>query len=1218
MASVWVQSGQRKDLLLRRKALEEAQAILMDCAVGTAAPFVVPDQAKFVKESEKQIMRLRQRTIAVVFFVLAVLSAALAVAVFYAISTEIAKRDAQFAYGVANAEKLTSQRVARENLYQFFGQRSAGYVSNKRTALGLLAGVETMRVMQNESIPNLYSTMQAHREAMSELGADWVYQGSVAYDVIPVISRDGNTMAFLANSSMIVLVSGLSTHVYRQQYISLGPGCTPMSEYTASRNQYIVQHNFLRLSQHGTVVILGLNLIRGKEAVRTQDNTSLCVADLRAVNSYGSIYEALPIAVGAFADVYISDSGVVVVASSTTDGSQNNRLSVWSSVDEFIARNGSVVTAMTLGSSSGAPFPHLIWGATFLDCTDPTSHEHFLVTVENSVRNTTSNPNRVRIHAFKPRTADPLQWPKGNPIVEIDAPYTDPYTYFADMDPIWFVKRHDSTCTWITDAVGHYQLNAPALFNDESPPSLGTETISSFGAGLKDSSGKRCAVPIVFPFAETGEAIGPCNTEMVLVDLPDFSVRGYIANYVLLAPFSATGFETVAIVQSNADLFWSPTGVGNSRFLDRPKFGSLHLSYPRYLVPNGVGTNLVSFADDGVAAWNPSYGVSSRSPLVTSRFPCDTNFQLPFLSHGAEWTVYICVSLEQVHPDCTSNCLTRYVFGDAFLTSDRHLPIPVPLTKVYGDNHLFEWVEYETASSHSLFWNDQTANQVNVPNDSPVTLALDIYTLPLSQNQSPVMTHRLEKVTNSPIQFKGDRLVCKNWLLFQDCLLYVRTDGSVPSDCSVDLSRLYAKDSCNCSGSVLARVQYTEDCSKVLVVSQVPVCPCDGSSSTMFRSAIVSLHEDGTASDIILDQPDNLESSVLLLSKNPTFEVMPAESSANCAYESWVVSPNGNFLASVCYFVGFNVIEGVVSLFNLTSTSSYSSAVPIASFAFEGVVSYSEVSFSKLAPVVSFGPNSQYMSLQRGQELSVWDLTRTNISADPLVLSTRQATVDLSSMYSRTRLLSYPYFTVDSHYLITMEFYEGKYDAWDAPVYAVHPSAHTAAACRVAGRDASPAEWLAVGLGEKDHPICPGPFYERGTCFGVPNGGTLRPDGVALVIDTCSLTSYSFALQLAFVVSISGGHVIHVRSAYDTDVGVYSSSCATLAYVTTPMSVNVPSLSKGDQVNVIVSSHNGDKCGIINLSVEASPFASAPFPQALYQAAVLPSYAPKCGSGHIG
>jgi len=695
--------------------------------------------------------------------------------------------------------------------------------------------------------------------------------------------------------------------------------------------------------------------------------------------------------------------------------------------------------------------------------------------------------------------------------------------------------------------------------------------------------------------------------------LTDFSIQGHIANYVLFAPFSSTGIETVAIVQSNADLFWSP--VETSSVLDRPMFGSLHLSYPRYLVPNSVGTNLFSFADDGVAVWNPSYGVSSRSPLVTSRFPCDADFQLPLLSHGAEWTVYVCAYIGQVDKDCHSNCLTGYNFKKALLTSERHLPNPISLPKVYGDIHLFEWVEYESASSNWFaVW-----SRIDVRSNETQTLALEVYSL--VQNQPPVITHTLEKkVTNSSllIRFKGDRLVCQNWLLFQECLLYVRSDGSVPSNCSVDLSSLYAKDSCTCPDSVLARVQYTEDCSKVLVVSQVPVCPCDGSSSTMFRSAIVSLHEDGTASDIILDQPDNLESSVLLLSKNPTFEVMPAESSANCAYESWVVSPNGNFVASVCYFVGFNVIEGVVSLFNLTSTSSYSSAVPIASFAFEGVVSYSEVSFSKLAPVVSFGPNSQYMSLQRGQELSVWDLTRTNISADPLVLSTRQATVDLSSMYSRTRLLSYPYFTVDSHYLITMEFYESKYDAWDAPVYAVHPSAHTAAACRVAGRDASPAEWLAVGLGEKDHPICPGPFYERGTCFGVPNGGTLRPDGVALVIDTCSLTSYSFALQLAFVVSISGGHVIHVRSAYDTDVGVYSSSCATLAYVTTPMSVNVPSLSKGDQVNVIVSSHNGDKCGIINLSVEASPFASAPFPQALYQAAVLPSYAPKCGSGHIG
>jgi len=692
--------------------------------------------------------------------------------------------------------------------------------------------------------------------------------------------------------------------------------------------------------------------------------------------------------------------------------------------------------------------------------------------------------------------------------------------------------------------------------------------------------------------------------------LTDFSIQGHIANYVLFAPFSSTGIETVAIVQSNADLFWSP--VETSSVLDRPMFGSLHLSYPRYLVPNSVGTNLFSFADDGVAVWNPSYGVSSRSPLVTSRFPCDADFQLPLLSHGAEWTVYVCAYIGQVDKDCHSNCLTGYNFKKALLTSERHLPNPISLPKVYGDIHLFEWVEYESASSNWFaVW-----SRIDVRSNETQTLALEVYSL--VQNQPPVITHTLEKkVTNSSllIRFKGDRLVCQNWLLFQECLLYVRSDGSVPSNCSVDLSSLYAKDSCTCPDSVLARVQYTEDCSKVLVVSQVPVCPCDGSSSTMFRSAIVSLHEDGTASDIILDQTDNLESSLVLLSKNTSFNVTTANSGSTCSYVSWVLSPNGNFFASVCYSVGLKGFDGVVSLFNLTSTPS--SVVPIATFSFKGVRTYVEVPFSELTPALGFSPDSRYMFLQKGQELSVLDLTRSNFLADPLVLSTRQATVD-QSLRGKTRLPSNPHFTVDSHYLATLEFYENLYQALEAPVYAVHPSAHTAAACRVAGRDASPAEWLAVGLGEKDHPICPGPFYERGTCFGVPNGGTLRPDGVALVIDTCSLTSYSFALQLAFVVSISGGHVIHVRSAYDTDVGVYSSSCATLAYVTTPMSVNVPSLSKGDQVNVIVSSHNGDKCGIINLSVEASPFASAPFPQALYQAAVLPSYAPKCGSGHIG
>jgi len=1175
MTTAWIASGLRSDHLLREKALEEAKDVLIDCSVGKGSPTIVPDQAQYVRESERYWKR-RRRIIAAIFFAFcALLLVALAVAVLFAILAEIAKRDTQVAYGIANVQKVRAEIAARENLFQSFGARAAGYIYDKRTTVGLLFGAEAMRVMQNESIPNLHSTLQAHRKAMDSLGADWVYEGPVAYDVIPVISNNGNTVAFLANSSTVVLVTGLSSHVFRTQYVRLGSDCAPLSQYRRGADQYIVEHNFFRLSLDGTVLLLSIN--RAGDITR-QDDAALCVADLRHSQSYGTVHDAVRVPIGPFSDVYYGDSGVIVV--SVTVNSTTHLL-VWSSVDELLlAPNPSAARRMLL-EAPVVSF-HSLWGATFLDCIVPDSDDpHFLVVIENSMWPDDNQPNRARIHAFKPLTDMPTQWPKSTRPVEIDAPFTDRYSYFTDVDAIWFVKQHDSTCTWITNAYGHFNLNAPALF-DEVPPLLANSTTSITlrheEQPFTDSSGQECEpayLVIAYPIDSAGHAIGLCNNEMLILDYTDnFAVSQYIPNYVLFTPFAVAGPETVAIVRSNADLFWSPTGLGQS-FFDGARFGSFHLPSPQYLIPNIKGTNLYSFADDGMAVWTPSYSVSSRSPAVTSYFPCNTDFQLPFLSHNSVWTTYLCVTIGYSEEEYQ----TYFSYGEALLVNQRATNEPIALEKLYGSEQLFEWVEFETTRSLWLaVWSFHADDMDNLEEDTVFTLIVDIYNL---QGTAPTLAQRLQKVTNSRIMIKGDRLVCGNWLLFQDCLVHVRDDGSVSSNCSVDLSRLLKKEaSCteDCIAGAVARVQFTNQCDRLLIVSWP--CPCVNNPTL---AAVISLSDNGTVSEpYVVTQQGDIETSVLMLSVLPSFTFAHG---SDCNYTYYVLSPNGQFLGTVCSQLSESGINLVMRLFNLSS--SFSSSAPIWTLATEGPLSYEETSsFLLEPPLLSFSPNSQYMAFQKRHELAVFDLTRLNFTSDPLVLSTKLASID-QTINARTRILSYPLFSVDSMYLCSLEYYGNLYSALEAPVYPVHPQAHTASLCKVAGRDLTAAEWQEIGLGQRDHPICPGPIYDGATCFGVPLGQHIFVGSPIASLDTCLLDSYSFALQFTFTAELYRSHEVKVGSEYSTDIGVYDEACKTLGYSQSAASLTVPLLSRGQKAHIIVSSSRGDQCGRLTLQILA-------------------------------
>jgi len=332
----------------------------------------------------------------------------------------------------------------------------------------------------------------------------------------------------------------------------------------------------------------------------------------------------------------------------------------------------------------------------------------------------------------------------------------------------------------------------------------------------------------------------------------------------------------------------------------------------------------------------------------------------------------------------------------------------------------------------------------------------------------------------------------------------------------------------------------------------------------------------------VVTQQGDIETSVLMLSVLPSFTFAHG---SDCNYTYYVLSPNGQFLGTVCSQLSESGINLVMRLFNLSS--SFSSSAPIWTLATEGPLSYEETSsFLLEPPLLSFSPNSQYMAFQKRHELAVFDLTRLNFTSDPLVLSTKLASID-QTINARTRILSYPLFSVDSMYLCSLEYYGNLYSALEAPVYPVHPQAHTASLCKVAGRDLTAAEWQEIGLGQRDHPICPGPIYDGATCFGVPLGQHIFVGSPIASLDTCLLDSYSFALQFTFTAELYRSHEVKVGSEYSTDIGVYDEACKTLGYSQSAASLTVPLLSRGQKAHIIVSSSRGDQCGRLTLQILA-------------------------------
>mmetsp|Transcript_49110 Transcript_49110/g.81625 ORF Transcript_49110/g.81625 Transcript_49110/m.81625 type:complete len:194 (-) Transcript_49110:44-625(-) len=177
----------------------------------------------------------------------------------------------------------------------------------------------------------------------------------------------------------------------------------------------------------------------------------------------------------------------------------------------------------------------------------------------------------------------------------------------------------------------------------------------------------------------------------------------------------------------------------------------------------------------------------------------------------------------------------------------------------------------------------------------------------------------------------------------------------------------------------------------------------------------------------------------------------------------------------------------------------------------------------------------------------------------------------------------------DSHFLLLLKFH--LYPQFPL-VQAVPLDSlwYLETSCRVAGRDIMDEEWDAYGLPlKKDHPVCPGLVFTEGTCFGVPSGGTVSPNGTPAVIDVCTFESFSYMIQLSFEALETTTYTLQAeQSTYSTRIGVYDADCSfpALAYTTnTTVAINTGVGLNWRRINVIVSSTDRFACGTLRFAV---------------------------------
>jgi len=513
MAAVWDSKNRKADSLLQRtSAIKEAQDILNECAIGNGPP-VVPLQVQFLNSSENLSRRHQRRNICLAGMFALLLATALAISIFYAISSkqsevraqteqtraeearaaseearaaaeesdqkakvalQVAEKEkaaaedsdqkARVALRVAEIEKAAAEKSDREARASLELVRRAQYSTlvSLSTAKGLpvserlLLGAEGIRAMDKENMSGLSVAFDSFREALQSVGGgEWVYEGPIqsGYGYPHAISLDGDVVAVSTGGSSLLVISGLISRGYRYTRVQLN-----VSIFDAT----------IRLSNNGTVLF-----------VQPSDQRIIVVfhlsGDSRLITSATRVINLLKLS----SDLLLTPNGLVLVAFYPSEQG-TSRVAYWASAEDVLRG-----TEMAFISIKGV-FDN--WDKQMLtSCTDSSTGFSVILILAH-----VSQERTAHVHVLRPSSSDhPSAWPYWTLYIQFD--------HYKMRLPFVF----DPTCTWMSLSSSPYavlyKVDLPARFSsnvtDPAPTSvLYAEEIVLNGQPRQDRAADNCAV----------------------------------------------------------------------------------------------------------------------------------------------------------------------------------------------------------------------------------------------------------------------------------------------------------------------------------------------------------------------------------------------------------------------------------------------------------------------------------------------------------------------------------------------------------------------------------------------------------------------------------------------------------------------------------------------------------------------------------------------------
>jgi len=383
---------------------------------------------------------------------------------------------------------------------------------------------------------------------------------------------------------------------------------------------------------------------------------------------------------------------------------------------------------------------------------------------------------------------------------------------------------------------------------------------------------------------------------------------------------------------------------------------------------------------------------------------------------------------------------------------------------------------------------------------------------------------------------------CGDWLVFGDCLLHLSPSPSHSPSTWNDTS-IHPINFDAASPPPYIIITFTSNCS----LAAVDV----GSTQTQF----LSLSSNGTVTPVD-PPPPGLARDWIVAQANLLCQHLRSDMS----YQAHTLSPDAAYVVVECG----SYSDSVLALSSLPP-----SAATLLAWASDG---WRE----------AFSPDSRFLAFRHGSNgaIGVWDLSRQlpDIASNELALSVQRP----SDIYVFG-------FSPDSQYVMV------RYDTGQMEAFPVTWRGYVEQACGIAGRDLTSDEWTSYGLLDvKDHPICPGPAFTEGTCFGVPYGADLVVNASPTILNVCPLGSFSYAAQFSFhALPNTTYQLTTALSGYPTRIGVYDSRCSlpALAYTMhSDVTIRTPSdpgpLSQ--PLHVIVSSTEIISCGTLRLGIRTA------------------------------